>query len=568
MKKTQKNACASKGIGSHACAPRSIALLLGAACCPVLHAMPIDVGNPDFDVRWDNTVRYDAGWRMEGQKSGFDNSPYFDDTEHKFDRGDMVTNRLDLISELDVIWRQAHGFRISAAGWYDAAYQDSAEPNSALGASGNYKNNHYNGYTNRYIAGPSGEILDAFVFTNFAIGSANVNLKAGQHNVYWGESLYSIGNSIAYSQGPIDTIKSATSPGAEAKELFLPLKQVSSEIQLTDELSVGAQYLLDWKPFRLVPGGTYFGPSDGSRSDYGNTTAAGFQIPNGSDFEPAHQSGNFGLNMHWSPYWLGGTAGIYYRKFDEKLPWSFTQIGLVGGRPVPQAIRLGYARDTELYGVSLSKNIGVISVGSEISYRKNTALNSVAGYSVITATGDPSYSDIEGARGDSWHALINGIYLLPKTFLWDGGTLQGELTYNKLQKITENENRFNARGYGCTTAYSKNCADKHSVGMQIGFTPEWPQLFPSWDISMPVSLAYGLDGNSPTLGGTNEGAYNYSIGVSGKWKNLHTVTLRWVDSHADYAKNPATDYVTSAYTNGSSNQNNHGWLSLSYKTTF
>lgn len=548
----------------------SIALLLGVAAVSEVQAIEIETGNPDFNVRWDNTVRYNAGWRMEGQNKDFSRSPFYDDTEHKFDRGDMVTNRVDLITELDLAWKQVHGFRLSAAGWFDNAYQDKDEPNPALTGSSNYVNNHYNGYTNRYIAGPSGEVLDAFAFTGFQLGSVGVNIKAGQHNVYWGESLFSIGNSIAYSQGPVDTIKSATSPGAEAKELFLPVKQLSTEVQLTDELSFAAQYLMDWKPFRLVPGGTYFSAADGARSDLGSPAAI-FRIPNGSDIEP-DKRGDFGLNLRWSPWWLEGTAGVYYRKFGEKLPWSFTQVGIQQVAPgvfagIPNAIRYNYARDTELYGLSLTKNLGTVSVAGELSYRKNTALNSVSGYTVIS-TGNASYDQAEGARGDSWHALINGIYLLPRTALWDGGAFQAELTYNKLEKITDNAQRFNGRGHGCVTAYSKNCADDHSVGMQMGFTPEWPQALPGWDLSMPVTLAYGLDGNSPTLGGTNEGAYNYSIGISGKWKNQHNFSLKWIDSHADYKNNPARGYATSDYTNGSAVQNDHGWLSFTYKTTY
>ncbi len=528
-------------------------------------AIQIPTGNPDLRVEWDNTIRYNAGWRAESQNSDFLNSPFFDDTENKFDRGDMVMNRLDLLSELDLVWKRAHAIRISAAAWYDDVYQGRAKPNADLVGSGNYIDNRYNSYTKRYMGGLSGEILDAFVFTSFSLGDANVAIRAGQHNVYWGESLYSIGNSIAYSQGPVDTIKSASSPGAEAKELFLPLKQISTQIQLTNELSLGAQYLFDWKPFRLAPGGTYFAGSDGARSDLGAPPIVG-GFHNGNDFEPDKKRGDWGVNLRWSPWWLGGTAGLYYRKFDEKLPWSFTQIDPVGGR---HAIRLGYARDTELYGFSLSQTLATVSVATELSYRKNTALNSVNGYTVIPGdTVAPTYSEMEGARGNSIHALVNAIYLLPRTALWTGGTLQGELTYNRLDKITENADRYNARGYGCVTAYTPNCVTRDAWGMQVGFTPEWPQLFPGWDVSMPTSLAYGIHGNSPTLGGTNEGVYNYSIGVAGKYKGVHNFTLRWVDSYGKYKVNPASGYVTTDHTSGAPVQNDHGWVSLSYRFSY
>ncbi len=562
------------GVGfKPSCLAATIALLAGALSGNAL-AMQIPTSNPDLEVHWDNTVRYNAGWRMEKQNKDFLDSPFYDDTESKMDRGDMVTNRLDLVSELDVVWRRNHAIRVSAAAWYDDVYQGNAKTQGP--GTGNFINNRYNSYTSRYIGGLSGEILDAFVFTRFNLGdAATVALRAGQHNVYWGESLFSIGNSIAYSQGPVDTIKSATSPGAEAKELFLPLPQISAQIQFDNDLSIGLQYLLDWEAFRMVPGGTYFGPSDGSRSDLGAAPAVSFPggIPNGKDFEPSNKRGEWGVNARWSPWWLNGTAGIYYRKFHEKLPWSFQQIGMVdlGGGPMalPTQIRLGYARDTELYGLSLTTTMATISIAGELSYRKNTALVSTSGYTVAGADLDnPTYSEIEGARGDSIHALINGIYLLPRTSLWTGGQLQAELTYNRLDKVTKNPHRYNARGYDCTTPYSSHCVSRDAWGVQVGFTPEWPQALPGWDLSMPTSLAYGIEGNSPTLGGTNEGVYNYSIGIAGKYMNKHNFTLRWVDSYSKYKVNPASGIVTTDHTIGAPVQNNHGWISFSYRTSF
>ena len=460
-----------------------------------------------------------------------------------------------------MVYRNRHGIRLSAAAWYDHAYRGNPRPSSRLANSGNYHNDHYNSYADRYVAGPSGEILDAFVFSNFYLGDMGVGLKLGKHNVYWGESLFTIGNGVAYSQGPVDTIKSASTPGTPAKELFLPIEQVSVEISLTDELSMAFQYALDWKPYRLVPGGTFYAPSDGSRSDLASAPA----ILNGRDFGPHKERGDHGVNVRWSPWRLNGTVGAYYRKFDEKLPWSFTQVE-AGTLPV---VRLGFARQTELYGLSLTQNIATMSVAAEITHRKNTALVSRSGYPVMLGAGQqPSYSQIEGARGDSWHALINTIYLLPRTALWEGGQLQAELTYNRLDRVTEDpENRFNARGAGCTSTYTRHCVTRDAWGAQARFTPEWPQLIPGWDVSMPVNLAYGIKGNSPTLGGTNEGVYSWSIGVEGRYLNKHNFGLSYIDSYSPYRTNP-DGTVTSDQTIGSPVQNNHGRISFNYRVSF
>jgi len=542
----------------------SIALAFSAISGSV-YAVNIDTGNQDVELRWDNTVRYNGGWRMEKVNPAFYNSPGYDETTGRFKRGDMVTNRVDLISEMDVVYQGKYGFRVSGAAWADGAYGTHSIRNPALPVSGAYNNDTFNNYTKRYIVGPSGEILDAFVFGTFDIGGKSLNLKAGQHNVYWGESLYSVTNSIAYSQGAVDSIKSATSPGAEAKELFLPRKQVSGQMQLSDDLSIGAQYAFSWKPFRLAPGGTYFSGSDGTRSDFASTTP-GFNIPNGPDLGPDSQRGDLGFNVRWSPSWLNGTAGFYYRKFDEKLPWSFTQLS---GR-TPTAIRLAFARDTELYGFSLTKTLNTVSVGAELSYRKNTALNSTSGYTVLPANGSsPTYGEAEGARGNTLHGLINGVYLLPSTALWQGGTLQGEFNFSHLVSVTRNANRFFGEGYACPAGRDKTdgCATNNAYGVNVAFTPAWPQAFAGWDLSMPTTLAYQLKGNGAALGGGNEDTMAWSIGLAGTLYSRYEFSLKYADVKVRYKTNPATGLVSTA--NGSNAvQNDHGWLFFTFKTTF
>ncbi len=45
----------------------------------------------------------------------------------------FLHQRVDLLSEFDVVWRQHYGARVSAAGWYDYAYRNSdVKQNPAL----------------------------------------------------------------------------------------------------------------------------------------------------------------------------------------------------------------------------------------------------------------------------------------------------------------------------------------------------------------------------------------------------------------------------------------------------
>ncbi len=235
----------------------AVSIVALAAGMGPAQAFEFETGNPDLAIRWDNTVRYNIGVRAEGVNSGFAASPTYDETERKFKRGDIMSNRIDVLSEFDATYLGKHGVRVSGAGWYDQAYHSAtADTNPSLAGTGSYVDNNYTGTTKRFHRGPSGEILDAFAFTGFELGETSVRAKAGRHTVYWGESLYSAFHSIAYSQSPLDGLKSASSPGITAKESFLPLNQISMQIQPTPELAFDAQYYLQWEPNRLPQGGT------------------------------------------------------------------------------------------------------------------------------------------------------------------------------------------------------------------------------------------------------------------------------------------------------------------------
>jgi len=263
---------------------------------------------------------------------------------------------------------------------------------------------------------------------------------------------------------------------------------------------------------------------------------------------------DFGLNVRMSPTWLSGTFGVYYRRFDEKLPWNFLAFG-AGAPPALGTIRLSYARDTQLFGLSLNKNLGPVNIGSEVSYRKDTALNPNGNNVVFTAT--PTYDEIEGPRGDTLHALVNGIYLLPATPLWVGGNVSAELSYQRLQRVTRHENLFNR----CNGADKRTgCSTRDALGMNVNFVPEWPQAFPGWDLSLPTSLAYGIHGNGPALAGGNEGAVSWSVGLKGKLYTVYEFSLAYIDSYASY-KN-------TSQVNGPAVQNSHNWVSFTFKTSF
>src|SRR5262245_381942 len=170
----------------------ALAVATMLAVAGTAHAFDIDVGNPDIQMRWDNTVRYNLGVRAQSQDSKILGNPNFDDGDRNFSNGSLVTNRLDVLSEFDFVWQKKYGFRVSGAAWYDDAYRSLDNHNDATANTlrdGLPVAGILSPYTKRYAQGFSGEFLDAFVFANFDVADVPVNVKAGQHTVYWGDSL-------------------------------------------------------------------------------------------------------------------------------------------------------------------------------------------------------------------------------------------------------------------------------------------------------------------------------------------------------------------------------------------
>ena len=60
--------------------------------------------------------------RAQGQEDAILTIPIVDDGDRNFSNSSLVTNRLDVLSEFDLVWRKKYGFRVSGAVWFDAAY--------------------------------------------------------------------------------------------------------------------------------------------------------------------------------------------------------------------------------------------------------------------------------------------------------------------------------------------------------------------------------------------------------------------------------------------------------------
>ncbi|VVO82271.1 hypothetical protein PS903_01828 [Pseudomonas fluorescens] len=618
----------------HGFAPSRYTLLASAilaAAVPVAQAVEFDTGNPDWTVRLDNTVKYNYGVRTESADKRMLGTPNNNDGDYNFRKaGTNITNRVDLLTEMDVVYQNHMGFRVSAASWYDKAYENTGSNSNPFvngngGTSGLVANDprlaavtgdnvgngspHLSNYAQRYYTGPSGEILDAFVFYSTEIGEESLlSAKAGQHNVFWGETILSPVHSISYGQSGLDLAKLAASPGTEAKELFVPRNQLSMSFTVNPELTVAAQYFLDWDAARLPEAGTYYGGSDlvgfGAQSFLlGNTNGVVPGSPLGCGLAPCNgltnvrrghdltpdKRGDWGIMAKWSPAWLDGTLGVYYRETSEILPQAWLDArGLSSANPngtppagqVPAVVntlnslstatyQMAYADNIKIVGLSLSKDVGGVSVGSDLNVRHNMPLASIpaivstnsplglgAGLGLLpartAATGvvydTPQKGDSMAATGDTLHWTLNGLMTFPKTPVFDSASLLAELYYSNLLKL---DSKNEALYKGKDSYRGIDASTRDNWGIAVNFTPTWYQVFPGVDLNAPMSINVGLDGVSPVSGGGAKDTGNYAVGVGAVVYNKYFIDLKYVDAFGKTDKCDTSGLSTGAANAGS-----------------
>ena len=544
-------------------------LAAAAAAAAVLAAAPaqafeFDTGNPELTVRWDNTPRLNLGMRAEQRDDLIGNNQLYDEGTYSFDRGDLVAARIDWFSELDVIYQKRFGGRVSAQAWYDGAYGSYGRSNPRFASIASYPGNRYSDYTRDLYRGADFEFLDAFVFGRFDLGEVPLTVKLGRHSLYWGESLFVNGNlnSIAYAQNPLDLQKGFATPGAEAKELFRPLTQISGQAAVTEELTLLGQYFFEWDSFRFPEGGTFLGPVDfafrGPERQF--LGPLGF-ASNAGNINP-DERGDFGLGARWSPEWLDGTLGLYYRNYSDKLP----QLLLTrAGRNTSQ-YNLVYADNISLYGISLAKNIGGVSVGAELSYRANTPLNAAV-LGNAAAAGPLPGGETAGPRGNTANGLVNVLGVLPKTEVFDAATWAAELVWAHLVSVRSGGNLFMGEGYAPCAGKNKwdGCSTDNYFGLSAAFTPIWYQVFPGVDLSAPMAVFAGLKGNAPTVFGGNQGNGNYAIGLGADVYQKYRFDLKYID-YFGHTKDNGT--MVTAQNGFTTLLKDRGSVYLTFKTTF
>ena len=475
------------------------AAIAAVGCVHHAGAFEIDTGDSDVRLRWDNTLKYNAAWRVKDRDSKLVSTVNQDDSDRNFNKG-LISNRLNILSEFDARYNN-FGARVSAAGWYDSVYEGSNDNNSP--ATANQRSVSYDHFTDdtRKLHGSDAEILDAFVFGKGNLGELPTSFRLGRHTVLWGESLFFGANGIAGGQAPVDIIKATSVPNTPFKELIRPVNQFSGQVQLRPNVSVAAYYQFAWEENRIPAVGSYFSTSDvvgegGERLIVGGPIGPNQQplaFFHGKDIK-ADDKGQYGLSLRFSPEDWNTDFGLYAIRYHAKDPMIYTRANPGGPNPLTGQLgeyQLVYAEGIRAFGASFSTSVGDANVAGELSVRRNTPLVSVS-QANPTGLGDND-SHALYAVGNSLHAQLSSLYSFNSNGIWDSASLAGEVAWHRRTSITKN-----------AAALDPN-SERDAWGLRMSFTPNFFQVYPGVDLSVPLGLGYNPQGRSSVISKFNNG---------------------------------------------------------------
>lgn len=544
--------------------PRTLLAAAAMLACASAGAFEFDTGNPDVKIRWDNTFKYSIAGRVKERSPGLSRTAFGptgvvgpnninqDDGDNNFGRG-LVSNRLDVLSELDVS-TERFGGRVSAAAWYDAVYQSGTDNTTAT--SNHAPASEFPAET-RELMGRKAELLDAFVYGKFDIAGRPASFRLGRHTLLWGESLFFGANGIAGGQAPLDLIKLLSVPNSQFKEIARPTGKLSGQVQLTDELTLGAYLGYEWDKTRLIPAGAYLSASDamGPGATRINAGPTGI-FQRAPDLEPP-DDGQGGVQLRWRADAIDTDFGLYAIRYHATTPSNINNT-LAGAPPAltAQSYRWLYHEGVKAFGASFAKTVGEWGLAGEASIRKNAPLAS-SGQSVIPAIGVGTRYDNSGnpgyAVGDTAHAQFSWLASLGPSFVSREASFVGEIAWNKRIKVTHNPKMLNPN------------ADKSAVGLRMVYSPSYRQVWPGVDLTPSIGVGYTWGKSSavgPGFGVDKGGDFNVGLTavVLGKW----TASLNYV--HFLGPEGPTLDNSNNAQFKQALKDRN--FVTFSLRTTF
>lgn len=560
---------------------------------PLGLAQAFQVRSGDWTTSLDTTVSYGVSYRMEGQddkliaranggsgsNSGLINS---DDGNLNFRKGDLFSEMVKVVSEMDLRYQERHGVFIRGRAFYDFELEDDSRRHREISDGGLDE------------AGSSIDLLDAFVYGSWTVGERDLNARLGRQVINWGEGLF-YQNGIG-ATNPVD-INALRAPGSEVKEAYMPTFMVYGSFELRDNLTLEGYWQPGkaWEASKIDPCGTYFSTLDplGENCEYlsaaplqeqitgrvgealafdspaaaqawANSLAPGLVndllrgyipttfIPRAQDID-GDDSAQYGLALRWYVPELNDTElGFYYLRYNMQVP----MIGLTVGQPVilpvvgalPDASSSRYYAEylekRDLFGISFNTSIGGdsifngLSLAGELSYRPDTpialGLNEYLPTALLNPDGLPVGTRLDGYREKHmYQASLAAIYNFNGLLGSDSAALFSELVASRVQGLESDVDYYEAT----SSAY----------GAQASLQLTYTNVFNLVNLVPSVGYQYSINGVAPQLtNGLDEEAQSWSVGLDAIYQESLTVGAKYVGYSGGGISNKRTDrdYLT------------------------
>jgi len=258
-------------------APRHAALLLPLLLAAPAEAFQIRLAEGEVNGSLDTTISYGQLYRVQGMDKTNDDVNG-NDGNRNFATG-RVSEVYKITSDLGLNWRN-YGLFMRGTAFYDSQIMDRRNDfyhhNNPQQPSQSYPNDNRFTHETRHKAGRDAQLLDAYLFGNWDIAGHAVNASIGRQVFNWGEGLFYRGG--INTTNPIDAAKYRL-PGAEIKEVLMPVESFNISLGLTENLSMEAFYQWNWKESAMDPVGTYFSETDlfadGANTGYSSLGTSG-----------------------------------------------------------------------------------------------------------------------------------------------------------------------------------------------------------------------------------------------------------------------------------------------------
>ncbi|WP_435037983.1 DUF1302 domain-containing protein [Pseudomonas neuropathica] len=383
-----------------------LAVSLASSLAGPAFGVSFNVG--EIEGQFDSSLSIGASWSTQSpnknligvNNGGHGLSQTSDDGHANFKSGETFSKIFKGIHDLELKYGDT-GVFVRGKYWYDFELKDESREFKDISDSGRKEG----------AKSAGGQILDAFVYHNYAIADQPGSVRLGKQVVSWGESTF-IGGGIN-SINPID-VSAFRRPGAEIKEGLIPVNMFYVSQSLTENLSAEAFYQLEWDQTVVDNCGTFFSQPDivadgcndnlrvlnkrsqipaialGPLAANGvNVNEEGVLVRRGPDRD-ARDSGQWGASFKYMYEPLDTEFGAYFMNYHSRAP-IFSATGApqsvyntARALPGPFAALapllvagnsnyfIEYPEDIRLYGLSFSTTLPTGTAWSgEISYRPN-----------------------------------------------------------------------------------------------------------------------------------------------------------------------------------------------------